>query len=110
MLILEAATRSFQSLPRLLRAGAWVFAVALLVDVALHVLGGDPADAHPGHTGPEMLAHEAVFVGMVLIMAGVVREGARRPAQASRSSLRPPGRVAGAAGAQEHEEQRDAVR
>ena len=87
MLTLERARSQFVSLPLLVHAGLVVVALGGLADLVTHLVGaGAAADLH-GHTAPELAAHLTAFVGMVVILLGVVIDGAqrsvRRPAEAT---------------------------
>jgi hypothetical protein len=87
MLTLESARRQFLSLPLLVHAGLVILAVGGLADVVAH-LGprGAAAELHE-HTAAEFAAHLTAFLGMVVILLGVVVDGAqrslRRPAEAT---------------------------
>jgi hypothetical protein len=78
MLTIETDRPSFRSLPALARAGLAVLAFGGLADLVAHL--GLPAEAGHGHgfTAAEVEAHLVVFVGMVLILLGVVIDGVRR--------------------------------
>jgi hypothetical protein len=84
MLTLERARRQLLSLPLLVHAGLVVLALGGLADVVAHLAGaGSAAELHE-HTAAEAAAHLTAFVGMVVILLGVVVDGAKQ-------SLRRPG-------------------
>jgi hypothetical protein len=65
------------------KIGFAVMVLGLAADLVAHL---DPAfdHSHGGVTGPELSAHLVVFVGMALVLIGVVADGvrsARRPAR-----------------------------
>jgi hypothetical protein len=77
MLMIEAVRRLRRDLalvPVVTRLGLVVMALAGAADVAIHLALGE----HAGHAGVGHLAHLAGIVGMVLVLAGVVVDGARR--------------------------------
>lgn len=81
-LVLEAA-----ALPALTRVGLLLMVAAGAFDVVVHLAAGE----HAGHYrfGPEHAAHLVGVVGMVLVLAGVVTDGARR--QLRRAAAKPGG-------------------
>ena len=76
MLTLEGTTRTAQPLPVAAKLGLAVLVFGVLEDLVAHSLGG-PAGGG-GHTDAQLLGHFIVFVGMVLILLGVVVSGARQ--------------------------------
>ena len=74
MLTIEAVVRTARSLPTLARVGLGVLAFGGLADLVAHL--GAPATT-AGHSADQLSAHLIVFVGMVLVMAGVVVDGVR---------------------------------
>jgi hypothetical protein len=72
------------SFPVLARVGLAIVAAGLLLDLSLlvlmppthHVGSGAGADTHGGHL--------VVLIGMVLILLGVIADGARAPGRRSR--------------------------
>src|SRR5688572_29913209 len=90
MLTLETARRllgEIRDLPAASRAGLLVMVIAGVIDVLVHLASGD----HGGHHGSyaEHAAHLLGVVGMVLVLAGVVIDGARR--QLRRAAAKPGG-------------------
>ena len=79
MLTLEAHRRSLRGVPPVVRFGLATMAFALLVDVIAHL---EASPVHAGqahqHTSTELWAHFGVFVGMVLVITGVLIDGARK--------------------------------
>ena len=63
-------------IPSASKLGLAVMVFAGVLDVVVHLLAGP----HRGHRefGPEHLAHLSGIAGMVLVLAGVVIDGARR--------------------------------
>jgi hypothetical protein len=77
MLTLERIRREFAALPALSRFGVATLAFALLVDLMAHLEATEGTlDGHV-HTGTAYAAHLGVFVGMVLIIAGVIGDAVR---------------------------------
>jgi hypothetical protein len=79
MLTIESVRRRLgevSELPAVSRAGLLLMVAAGVVDVIVHQASGD----HAGHQGfgPEHAAHLLGVVGMVVVLAGVVIDGARR--------------------------------
>ena len=79
--------REAAALPELSRVGLLLILVAGAIDVLLHLAAGE----HAGHdgSGSEHLAHLLGVVGMVLVLAGVLTDGARR--QLRRPAAKPGG-------------------
>lgn len=78
MLTLERLREEVVSLPLLARMGLLVLVIGGLTDVAAHLeAAGRAADLHE-HTTSELSAHLIGFVGMVVILLGVVLDGVRR--------------------------------
>lgn len=69
-------SEAFDRFPGVSRIGLVVIALAVLADIVAHATPGLDGD-HAGVTGPELSAHAAIFLGMVLVLAGVVIDGAR---------------------------------
>ena len=69
-------TRTARELPTGSRIGLAVMAFGIAADVLAHL---DPAldHGHGGMTGPQLSAHLIVFVGMALVLIGVVVDGVR---------------------------------
>lgn len=76
MLSLERARTELFSLLLLTRVGLVALVLGGLADVAAHL----EAPGHGEHerTAPELLAHLVGFLGMVVILLGVVLDGVRR--------------------------------
>jgi hypothetical protein len=81
MLTLERVIRDMAVMPLLTRLGLLVFALGGATDVAVHLLelaASPEAAAAAGHSHAELDAHVTTFVGMVLIILGVVVDGVRQ--------------------------------
>jgi hypothetical protein len=78
MLTLERARTELRSLPLLVHLGLAILLIGGLADVTAHL----EVTGHTGHgrehTASELSAHLIGFVGMVVILLGVVVDGARR--------------------------------
>ena len=78
MLTLERALRELRTLPAITRIGLVVMALGGLADVAAHLeLAGHTERLHE-HTASELSAHLIGFVGMVVVLLGIVLDGLRR--------------------------------
>lgn len=78
MLTLDRVRRELPGLPLLARVGLVVLALGGFADVVAH-LDSAGHDGHPhAHTSAETSAHLVAFVGMVLILLGVVVDGVRQ--------------------------------
>jgi hypothetical protein len=69
------ASETFDRFPGASRVGLVVIVLAVVADIVAHATPGLDHD-HGGATGPELSAHAAIFLGMVLVLAGVVVDGA----------------------------------
>ena len=81
MLAIERLTRDFQASPGLVKIGVIALLLSGLDDAALHLASGsmlEPIGHAHVFTPDELAAHLAAFVSMVLILSGVVVDGARR--------------------------------
>jgi hypothetical protein len=80
MLAIDRLVQEVRRLPVMARTGLAVLVVGGVADLLAHVGTLAATDAHHGHgfTPGELAAHVVVFVGMVLILVGVVVEGVRR--------------------------------
>ena len=80
--VIERVSETAHQLPLGSKLGFAVMVLGIAADLVAHL---DPAlDHHHGAvTGPELSAHLVVFVGMALVLIGVVVDGVR--------SLRRPG-------------------
>ena len=80
MLTLDDVRAQARHLPTLFRLGLLVMALALFADVIAHLEVPAPV-THTGdghvHTTTQLWAHAGVFVGMVIVFAGVVIDGVR---------------------------------
>ena len=56
------------------KVGLAVMAFGMVADLVAH-LSSSPIHSHGGMTGPELSAHLVVFVGMALVLFGVVIDG-----------------------------------
>jgi hypothetical protein len=91
MLTIEAATRDLAAAPALAKAGVVVMVLSGLADVIAHLEAHGPeltTHVHE-HTGLELWAHLGGFLSMVLILLGVVIDGARRHRARRRPSAAP---------------------
>ena len=81
MLAIESARAQVRHLPTLMKVGLLLMAFALFADLIAHLEVSAPV-THTGdghiHTTTQLWAHLGVFVGMVLVFAGVVADGVRR--------------------------------
>lgn len=81
MLTLESVRAQLRHLPTLMKLGLLVMGLALFADVIAHLEVSGPV-THTGdghvHTTTQLWAHAGVFVGMVIVFAGVVVDGVRR--------------------------------
>jgi hypothetical protein len=78
MLTLERITADLRALPLLARIGLVILVIGGFADVVAHLEAAGPADHLDEHTASEISAHLIGFVGMVLVLVGVVVDGARR--------------------------------
>jgi hypothetical protein len=80
MLAIERLVREVRRLPVISRTGLAVLVLGGVADLVAHIGALAATDAHHGHgfTPGELAAHVVVFVGMVLILVGVVADGVRR--------------------------------
>lgn len=78
MLTLERVRTDLSGLPLLTRVGLVVLVLGGFADVVAHL----EASIHVGHlhehTSAEITAHLVAFMGMVLVLLGVVVDGVRR--------------------------------
>lgn len=93
MLTLERARMELISLPLLARVGLVILVLGGLADVVAHLEAASHADHLHEHSASELSAHLIGFVGMVVILLGVVLDGVRRtyrshPARDSIASTR----------------------
>jgi hypothetical protein len=78
MLALERVRQGFFALPLLTRIGLVILVVGGLADVAAHLEAAGHTEHVHEHTTSELSAHLIGFVGMVVILFGVVLDGVRR--------------------------------
>ena len=77
MFIIERLWRDAKAAPLIVQVGVVALVLSGVADVVLHAI--TPAVAgHDVHTPPELAAHFAGMVSMVVILLGVVTDGARR--------------------------------
>ena len=87
MLTIETARRDLRSLPALVRAGLAGLVVGGLVDLAGHLQAADGQAHVHAFTPLELAGHVGLLVSMILILLGVVVDGARQT-RASLKALR----------------------
>jgi hypothetical protein len=78
MLALERLRTELLSFPLLTQIGLLILVVGGLADVVAHLEAVGYAEHLHEHTASELSAHLIGFVGMVVILLGVVLDGARR--------------------------------
>lgn len=78
MLTLERIRGDLLALPVLTRIGLLVSVVGGIADVVAHLEVSNHTDHTHAHAVSELTAHLIGFVGMVVILLGVVLDGARR--------------------------------
>ena len=86
MLVIQAVRRlaaDAKELPSLTVVGFGVMALAGVMEVLLYLAAGSQAVHSHGGFAPERGAHLLGITGMVLTLAGVVIEAARRPTRRS---------------------------
>jgi hypothetical protein len=73
---IDRASETAHRLPLGSKIGLAVMVFGIAADLVAHI---DPAldHGHGGMTGPELSAHLVVFVGMALVLIGVVIDGVR---------------------------------
>jgi hypothetical protein len=74
--VIERVSETAHQLPLGSKIGFAVMVLGIAADLVAHM---DPAldHHHGGVTGPELSAHLVVFVGMALVLIGVVVDGVR---------------------------------
>ena len=74
--VIERVPETAHQLPLGSKLGFAVMVLGIAADLVAHL---DPAldHHHGGATGPELSAHLVVFVGMALVLVGVVIDGVR---------------------------------
>ena len=78
MLTLERAWHEVFRFPLVTRIGLVILLIGGFADVAAHLDAAGHAEHLHEHTASELSAHLIGFVGMVVILLGVVLDGARR--------------------------------
>ena len=78
MLTLERVAAELRALPLLVRIGLVILVIGGFADVVAHLEAAGHADHLHEHTAAEISAHLIGFVGMVVVLLGVVVDGARR--------------------------------
>jgi hypothetical protein len=83
--VVERVSETADQLPVGSKIGFGVMVLGIAADVVAHL---DPAldHYHGGVTGPELSAHLVVFVGMALVLIGVVVDGVRSGRRAGRNA------------------------
>ena len=74
--VIERVSKTAHQLPLGSRIGFAVMVLGIAADLVAH-LDPVPDHRHGGVTGPELSAHLVVFVGMALVLIGVVIDGVR---------------------------------
>ena len=77
MFILERLWRDAKAAPLVVQIGVVALVLSGAADIVLHAITPEIA-GHDVHTPPELAAHFAGMVSMVVILLGVVLDGARR--------------------------------
>ena len=77
MFIIERLWRDAKAVPLVVQVGVVALVLSGAADIVLHVITPEVA-GHDVHTPPELAAHFAGMVSMVVILLGVVLDGARR--------------------------------
>ena len=83
MLILERLWRDARAVPLVVKVGLVALVLSGLADVVLHAITPEAA-GHDVHTSAELAAHFAGMVSMVVLLVGVVIDGAVRTSTRSR--------------------------
>jgi len=90
MLIIERLRRDAKAVPLVVRVGVVALVLSGLADIVLHAVTPEVVGAVDHHTPAELAAHFAGFVSMVVILLGVVIDGARRSSTRRAVSRRQP--------------------
>ena len=77
MFIIERLWRDAKAVPLVVQVGVVALVLSGAADIVLHAITPEVA-GHDVHTPPEVAAHFAGMVSMVVILLGVVLDGARR--------------------------------
>ena len=88
MLTIETLPRVLTGLPGVVRLGLGLMAFGGAADVVAHLGIAEAAASIDGHTVDERAAHLVGFVGMVVVLLGVVLDGVRgsRPGRLAEDS------------------------
>jgi len=84
MLIIERLWRDAKAVPPVVRIGVIALIASGQADIVLHAVTPE-VTGHDVHTPLELAAHVAGLVSMVVILVGVVTDGARRTSYRRRS-------------------------
>ena len=84
MLMIERLWRDAKAIPLVVQLGVIALIASGVADVVLHAITPEVA-GHDVHTPLELAAHVAGLVSMVVILLGVVTDGARRTSYRRRS-------------------------
>ena len=71
---INRASETARLFPLGAKLGLAVMVLGIVADLVAH-LGPVPSHSHGGVSGPQLSAHLVVFVGMVLVLVGVVLDG-----------------------------------
>jgi len=77
MFIIERLWRDAKAVPLVVQVGVVALVLSGAADIVLHAITPEVA-GHDVHTPPQLAAHFAGMVSMVVILLGVVLDGARR--------------------------------
>jgi hypothetical protein len=77
MFIIERLWRDAKAVPLVVQVGVVALVLSGAADIVLHAITPEVA-GHDVHTPAEVAAHFAGMVSMVVILLGVVLDGARR--------------------------------
>jgi len=77
MCIIERLWRDAKAVPLVVQVGVVALVLSGAADIVLHAITPEVA-GHDVHTPPELAAHFAGMVSMVVILLGVVLDGAQR--------------------------------
>ena len=77
MFIIERLWRDAKAVPLVVQVGVVALVLSGAADIVLHAITPEVA-GHDVQTPPQLAAHFAGMVSMVVILLGVVLEGARR--------------------------------
>jgi len=77
MFILERLWRDAKAAPLVVQIGVVALVLSGAADIVLHAINPEIA-GHDVHTPPELAAHFAGMVSMVVVLLGVVLDGARK--------------------------------